>query len=87
MYNESDLYFLIDDYKQGHYLHYFSAGEGVLRIFDLETRGWREVKFDAKREMPGFGATLYEPRSGRFYLIGGEAMGKKCQSIIWYSKN
>ena len=85
--NESNLYFLIDDYKQGNYLHYFSSGENLLRVFDLETRIWKEIKFESKKELPAYGATVYDRQSGRFYIIGGEIMGQKTQSIIWYSKN
>jgi hypothetical protein len=35
------MYFLIDDYKQGNYLHYFSSSENLLRIYDLITGKWK----------------------------------------------
>lgn len=87
VYNESDLYFLIDDYNQGNCLHYFSSGQNLLRIFDLETRTWKEIKYNNQKQLPAYGATLYDRQSGRFYMIGGEFFNNKCQSVIWYSKN
>jgi hypothetical protein len=35
------MYFLIDDYKQGNCLYYFSSGENLLRIYDLITGKWK----------------------------------------------
>jgi hypothetical protein len=36
--------------------------------------------------MPNYGASVYDPKNGRFYLIGGQNGSRKVDSITWYSK-
>jgi|688.fasta_scaffold615607_1 hypothetical protein len=36
--------------------------------------------------MQSYGATVYDHKNGRFYLIGGQIGSKKVDNIIWYSK-
>lgn len=35
VHNDSKLYFLIDDYDQGKFLHYFSSADKCIRIYDI----------------------------------------------------
>ena len=37
----------------------------------MKTKSWKEIKY-TKNQLPRYGATLYDPLNGRFYLIGGE---------------
>ena len=61
----------------------------MLRIFDLETSIWKEIRFE-RGGMPSYGATVHDHKTGRFYLIGGQVGGqgvvRKSKSIIWYSR-
>ncbi len=64
-------------------MHYFSSGERVLRLYNLDYNKWSEKRFEMDF-MPNYGATVYEPMHGRFYLIGGEVSGKKSNMIYWF---
>lgn len=58
VYNESDLYFLIDNYQQGNFLHYFTSGDNLLRMYNLDVGTWTQRKF-IDPIVPNYAATLY----------------------------
>lgn len=80
--NESKKYFLIGDYQQGKHLHYFSPTDSCIRLYDIELEKWKS--FTSKKNLPSFGATVHDPKSGRFYLVGGTLNGRKSNTIYYY---
>ena len=67
-------------------MHYFSPTDSCMRVFDVEQEKWKI--YTKKDGLPRFGASIYDPKSKRFYLVGGieeGRYGQKSNSIIWFS--
>ena len=84
VYNESEFYFLVNQPTNTNLLHYFTPGEGMLRVYNLESEKWKS--FSAVEPIPVYSATVYDPKRERFYLVGGEISNRKYSKILWYHR-